>query len=43
TYLVDVLLRISLHPASDIEALTPRAWKNNVADEFFVSDLAIMG
>jgi transposase len=43
TYLVDVLLRINLHPASDIEALTPRAWKNNFADEFFVSDLAITG
>jgi transposase len=43
TYLVDVLQRISLHPASDVEALTPRVWKNNFADEFFVSDLAIMG
>ena len=32
TYLVDVLQRIGLHPASQIEALTPRLWKEGFAD-----------
>ena len=27
TYLVDVLQRVSLHPASRVEELTPRRWK----------------
>ena len=27
TYLVDVLQRVSLHPAKDVESLTPRRWK----------------
>ncbi|HEC07713.1 MAG TPA: IS66 family transposase [Thiolapillus brandeum] len=27
TYLVDVLQRIALHPAREVEALTPRRWK----------------
>jgi transposase len=26
-YLVDVLQRVDDHPASDVEALTPRLWK----------------
>lgn len=32
TYLVDVLQRISLHPASKIDELTPRLWKQTFAD-----------
>ena len=31
-YLVDVLQRISQHPASDVADLTPRLWKNRFAD-----------
>ncbi|MBV1877644.1 MAG: IS66 family transposase [Pseudomonadales bacterium] len=30
-YLVDVLQRINLHPASNVEALTPRLWKEKFA------------
>jgi transposase len=32
TYLTDVLQRVNCHHASDVAALTPRLWKNNVAD-----------
>jgi hypothetical protein len=32
TYLVDVLQRISIHPANKIEELTPRLWKNQFAE-----------
>ncbi|MBQ0742536.1 MAG: IS66 family transposase [Pseudomonas sp.] len=32
TYLVDVLQRISRHPASDVADLTPRLWKTRFAD-----------
>jgi len=32
TYLVDVLQRISQHPASDVVDLTPRLWKTRFAD-----------
>lgn len=32
TYLTDVLQRISIHPASQIEELTPRLWKEKFAD-----------
>ena len=32
TYLVDVLQRISQHPASDVNGLTPRLWKERFAD-----------
>lgn len=39
TYLTDVLLRISEHPASRVEELTPRAWKDNFADAPLRSDL----
>jgi len=38
-YLVDVLQRISLHPASDVEALTPRLWKEKFAHAPMRSDL----
>lgn len=32
TYLIDVLRRISLHPASKVEELTPRMWKTLFAE-----------
>ncbi len=32
TYLVDVLQRISMHPASRVAQLTPRLWKQHFAD-----------
>lgn len=33
TYLVDVLQRVEIHPASDVVALTPRLWKERFATE----------
>ncbi len=39
TYLVDVLQRISQHPASQVEELTPRQWKELFADNPLRSDL----
>jgi transposase len=39
TYLTDVLLRISEHPASRVEELTPRVWKDTFADMPLRSDL----
>lgn len=39
TYLVDVLQRIALHPARDVEQLTPRQWKTRFADQPLCSDL----
>lgn len=38
-YLVDVLQRVSEHPASRIEELTPRRWKDLFADNPMRSDL----
>lgn len=38
-YLVDVLLRISVHPAKDIALLTPRLWKHHFAANPLRSDL----
>ncbi len=38
-YLVDVLQRVSLHPAKDVAELTPRRWKEKFADNPMVSDL----
>ncbi len=38
-YLVDVLQRISLHPASDVASLTPRVWKEKFAHAPMRSDL----
>ncbi len=32
TYLVDVLQRIDRHPASKVDELTPRVWKQKFAD-----------
>jgi len=39
-YLVDVLQRIALHPAREVEALTPRCWKAHFAMAPLRSDLA---
>ena len=38
-YLVDVLQRIALHPARDVEQLTPRCWKSLYAENPLRSDL----
>jgi hypothetical protein len=38
-YLVDVLQRISVHPARDVIDLTPRLWKTNFAAEPMRSDI----
>ncbi len=43
TYLVDVLQRVSLHPASAVNELTPRIWKTTFGDDFLTSDLDSMG
>ena len=40
TYLVDVLQRISVHPAKRVIELTPRMWKSLFADDPLRSDLA---
>jgi len=39
TYLVDVLQRISLHPARKVSELTPRVWKDRFAASPLKSDL----
>lgn len=39
TYLVDVLQRVSQHPASKVIELTPRVWKEKFADNPLRSDL----
>src|SRR5690606_41950389 len=39
TYLVDVLQRVSAHPASRVAELTPRLWKQHFADNPMRSDL----
>ena len=39
TYLVDVLQRVSIHPASRVHELTPRLWKEHFADNPLRSDL----
>jgi transposase len=41
TYLVDVLQRISVHPASNVIELTPRVWKAKFTDHPMKSDLAL--
>jgi transposase len=43
TYLVDVLQRISQHPASKAIDLTPRIWKETFADNVLKSDLERLG
>jgi transposase len=43
TYLVDVLQRISEHPASQVLDLTPRVWKTKFSQDPMRSDLALAG
>lgn len=38
-YLVDVLQRIAIHPAKQVEELTPRRWKTQFADHPMLSDV----
>ena len=40
-YLVDVLQRINIHPASRVLELTPREWKAHFAENPMESDLAL--
>jgi transposase len=42
TYLVDVLQRISSHPAKDVHLLTPRLWKKHFAANPMRSDLDLV-
>jgi len=42
TYLVDVLQRVSLHPASKVEELTPRLWKDKFAANPLKSDIDLL-
>jgi len=39
TYLVDVLQRVSVHPAKKVEELTPRLWKEHFANAPLRSDV----
>jgi hypothetical protein len=39
-YFVDVLQRIDSHPASDVQRLRPRLWKQNLAENPLRSELA---
>ena len=39
-YLTDVLQRVAIHSAKDIETLTPRLWKQHHAAEPMLSELA---
>ena len=41
TWLVDVLQRISTHPARDVAQLTPRLWKGHFADNPMTSDVSM--
>jgi len=41
TYLTDVLQRVAQHPASQVEELTPRLWKEKFADNPLQSDLRL--
>lgn len=43
TYLVDVLQRVGEHPASQVELLTPRLWKQHFADDPLRSDISLHG
>ena len=38
-YLIDVLQRIAIHPAAEVELLTPVQWKKNFAEVALVSDV----
>jgi hypothetical protein len=39
TYLIDVLQRVATHPASQVDDLIPRNWKQKFADNPMKSDL----
>jgi len=41
TYLTDVLQRVAVHPAADVEQLTPRLWKQHFADNPMRSDVIV--
>jgi transposase len=41
-YLVDVLQRVGSHPASRVEELTPRLWKERFAGSPMRSDLKML-
>jgi len=41
-YLVDVLQRVAIHPASRVHELIPRLWKANFADNPMRSDLYLI-
>ena len=43
TYLVDVLQRVSQHPAKGVLDLTPRIWKDKFSGHFLTSELANNG
>jgi len=42
TYLVDVLQRVSLHPAMKVQELTPRLWKDKFAGNPLQSDIDML-
>jgi len=42
TYLVDVLQRVSLHPATKVQELTPRLWKDKFAGNPLQSDIDML-
>lgn len=43
TYLVDVLQRVSQHPAADVEQLIPRVWKKKFSGNALTSGLSNLG
>ena len=43
TYLVDVLQRVGTHPASQVDDLLPRNWRNNYADQPMPSSYRALG
>ncbi len=43
TYLTDVLQRVSMHPASKVDELIPRNWKEKYSGNFLRSDLDRLG
>ena len=42
-YLTDVLQRVSQHPASKVDELTPKNWKEKYANNLLKSDLDRVG
>ena len=40
TWLVDVLQRVSTHPAREVAQLTPRLWTDHFADNPMTSDVS---